>query len=448
MPTLTAVLDPRGIDLKARIVAEFFGNPFLECSAEKLSFRLDASSDDVRNAVGDLERCGVVRVSDDIVLFEPAGDLYGDLRDLAAVYRSQSSEAREEIRQLESLARLEESLAVSREEVSAILDVVPLGVLLLDRYGSLLKANGIANSLLDLERSSVGEDVCGELGLSIEDLLEHSQSAEIYRERPLSVMTRPFRVQGSDVGVVITLQDISDRKRLEADAERTRESFFSMIRHELKRPLQSIDRFLDTVPSDEGLASNAQSAAVHLGGMIDDLLLLARMDRDPLAVRPSASVNIEELVSGWDLSYRGIALEKEISFTTRVAEGLPSIHIDERKFLQAIGNIVDNAIKFTPRAGEIELWVEYRNSVLSIIVDDSGPGIPPERRDQIFERFYQVKDGSGRSEGLGLGLAISAKVIASHGGRLVASDSPLGGTRMVLELPINPDNPSETERSN
>jgi signal transduction histidine kinase len=436
MPSLTADLDPRGIDLKARIVAEFFTNPFLECSTEQLSFRLDALADDVSHAVSDLERCGVVQVDDGVVLFEPAGDLYGDLRDLASIYRSESSEARAEVRQLESLSRLEQSLAVSRQEVSAILDVVPLGVLLLDRYGSLLKANGVAHGLIDLESRDVREDICGELGLVIEDLLERSVSVEVSGSRPLSVMARPFRVPGSDVGIVITLQDITERKRLEAESEQTREAFFSMIRHELKRPLHSIDRFLSTVDSDDPQAAHAQSAAGHLGDMINDLLLLARIDRDPLAVQPKQLVSIAELVSGWDLSYRDQMAAGGIQFTTRVADELPSLRIDERKFQQAVGNIIDNAVKFTPRAGKIELGAESRDGALSIVVDDSGPGIPLDQRELVFGRFYQAPEGSGRSEGLGLGLAISVSVVAAHGGTIAVQESPLGGARFVMVFPM------------
>ncbi|MBE84318.1 MAG: hypothetical protein CME21_22655 [Gemmatimonadetes bacterium] len=436
MSTLTAVLDPRGIDLKARIVAEFFCNPFLECSADQLSFRLDALASDVTLAVSDLERCGVVRVDDDTVLFEPAGDLYGDLRDLAELYRSESTEAREEVRHLESLSRLEESLAVSRQEVSAILDVVPLGVLLLDRYGSLLKANGVAHSLLDLENEDIRSNLSGELGLELDDLLEHSISREVFRDRPLSVMTRPFRVHGSDVGIVVTLQDITDRKRLEAETERTREAFFSMIRHELKRPLHTIDRYLNAQSPDGGVVSHAQSASSHLGSMIDDLLLLARLDRDPLAVQPMLTVTVGELVSGWDLSYRGLADEKEITLRMSVEDDRVSVRIDERRFLQAVGNVIDNAVKFTPRTGTIELRAEREDSRLRILVDDSGPGIPLELREQVFHRFYQASDGTGRPEGLGLGLAITAGVVAAHGGRVTISDSALGGARFALELPV------------
>tara|TARA_A100001037_G_C15112471_1_gene619707 strand:- start:295 stop:1635 length:1341 start_codon:yes stop_codon:yes gene_type:complete len=444
MPTLTAALDPHGIDLKARIVAEFFGNPFLECSAEQLSFRLDATTPEVTDAVADLERCGVVQMDDDVVYFEPAGDLYGDLRDLAAIYRSQTFEAREEVRQLESLARLEASLAVSREEVSAILDVVPLGVLLLDRYGSLLKANGVAHSLLDLESAHVRDHVCGALDLPLEDLLERSINKEVYLETTLSVITRPFRVQGSDVGIVITLQDISDRKRLEAEAERTREAFFSMIRHELKRPLHSIDRFLNTVDLDGGLASHARSAAGHLSSMIDDLLLLSRIDRDPLTVQPTQKITAAELIAGWDLVYRDIASKKDISLTSRVDAPIPPLMIDERQFQQAVGNILDNAIKFTPRAGTIDLWAEQQGNTLSIVIDDSGPGIPLEQRDRVFDRFYQVRDGNDRTDGLGLGLAITARVIAAHGGSVEVTESPAGGARFILSIPSHTE---DTERS-
>lgn len=436
MSSLTAVLDPRGIDLKARIVAEFFANPFLECSAEQLSFRLDAATADIAHAVSDLERCGVVHVDADLVLFEPAGDLYGDLRDLASIYRSESADAREEMRQLESLSRLEDSLAVSRQEVSAVLDVMPLGVLLLDRHGSLLKANGVASTLLGLDSRDVRENICGDLGLAIEDLLECSTSSEVEKSRPLAVLTRPFLVQSSDVGVVITLQDISDRKHLESEAERSREAFFSMIRHELKRPLNSIDRYLDTVPTGEGLAMHAEVAAGQLGSMIDDLLFLARIDRDPLAVQPTQTVTIQELVSGWDLGYRSLTSKKEIQFTTHVDDNLPSLQIDERKFQQAVGNIIDNAVKFTPRTGRIELRAECRDDCISIVVDDSGPGIPLNQREKVFERFYQANEGSGRSDGLGLGLAIAARVAVAHGGRVAAEESPLGGARFVLMFPV------------
>lgn len=446
MPTLTAVLDPRGIDLKARIVAEFFSNPFLECPLAGLAARLGSSADDVSHAVSDLERCGVLRVEDEAVLFDPAGDLYGDLRDLAALYRSESTEAREEVRQLESLARLEESLAISRQEVSAILDVVPIGVLLLDRYGSLLKANGIAHALVDLESATARKDVCADLGLDLDDLLERSTSCEVQRDRPLAVVTRPFRVQGSDVGIVVTLQDISDRKRLEAEAERTREAFFSMIRHELKRPLNTIDRYLEAGPASGELAGHARAAAGHLGAMIDDLLLLARMERDPLAVRPSRDVTIGELVAGWDLGYREVAAEKDITLTSQVEDGDATLRVDERRFLQAVGNIIDNAIKFTPRAGKIDLRAERCGLSLRIRVDDSGPGIPLDQRARVFDRFYQVREGNTRAEGLGLGLAISARVIAAHGGAIRVDESPLGGARFILEMP-GADRTGETERA-
>ncbi|HCK10180.1 MAG TPA: hypothetical protein DHW45_09915, partial [Candidatus Latescibacteria bacterium] len=220
------------------------------------------------------------------------------------------------------------------------------------------------------------------------------------------------------------------------ETERTREAFFSMIRHELKRPLHTIDRYLNAQSPDGGVVSHAQSASSHLGSMIDDLLLLARLDRDPLAVQPMLTVTVGELVSGWDLSYRGLADEKEITLRMSVEDDRVSVRIDERRFLQAVGNVIDNAVKFTPRTGTIELRAEREDSRLRILVDDSGPGIPLELREQVFHRFYQASDGTGRPEGLGLGLAITAGVVAAHGGRVTISDSALGGARFALELPV------------
>ena len=181
---------------------------------------------------------------------------------------------------------------------------------------------------------------------------------------------------------------------------------------------------------------HAEVAAGQLGSMIDDLLFLARIDRDPLAVQPTQTVTIQELVSGWDLGYRSLTSKKEIQFTTHVDDNLPSLQIDERKFQQAVGNIIDNAVKFTPRTGRIELRAECRDDCISIVVDDSGPGIPLNQREKVFERFYQANEGSGRSDGLGLGLAIAARVAVAHGGRVAAEESPLGGARFVLMFPV------------
>ena len=161
---------------------------------------------------------------------------------------------------------------------------------------------------------------------------------------------------------------------------------------------------------------------------------MPRERRGPLAIQAADDVTVAELVSGWDLSYRTRAADKDITLVTRVGDGETTLRVDERRFQQAVGNIIENAIKFTPRSGTIELRTERRENRLCIVIDDSGPGIPIDERERVFNRFYQLRTGSGRSEGLGLGLAISTKVISAHGGDISAGASPLGGARFTLEF--------------
>ncbi len=433
MSALTAVLDPQVIDLKARIVADFFVNPFLECTRGALALRQARPVAQVDAAVADLVRCGVLLERDEVVVFEPAGDLYEDLRQLASIHRRQDADARQELKQLESLSRTQDALAVQREEVRAILDLVPVGVLLLDRYGSLLKANDACRQLLDLDASEVARDVCGHLDLRLETVLQEEVTVERTLDRPIEVTAGPFVATGSEAGVVVIVKDVTERKQFEREAEQTRDDFFSMIRHELRRPLMTIDRYLAS-PDLEGLLPHARVASTHLGAMLDDLLFLARLERDPLAIRPTDEVAIDAMLAGCELAFRNRATEQGVGLETR-ASAATRMCVDERRLVQCVGNLIDNAIKFTPRGGVVAIDSESSRDTVVIAVEDSGPGIPKAERQRVLERFYQVQKGDGRVNGLGLGLSICARVVEAHGGALTIDDSELGGVRVSMTLP-------------
>ncbi|MBK35094.1 MAG: hypothetical protein CME26_06130 [Gemmatimonadetes bacterium] len=434
MSTLTAVLDPQVIDLKARIVADFFVNPFLECTRDALAMRQDRPVAQIDVAVADLLRCGVLLERDDLVVFEPAGDLYEDLRQLASIHRRQDSDARQELKQLESLSRTQDALAVQREEVRAILDLVPVGVLLLDRYGSLLKANHACRQLIDLDAVEVTRDVCAHLGLRLETVLQEEKTVEIILDRLLEITAGPFVTEGSEAGVVAIIKDVSERKELEHEAERTRDEFFSMIRHELRRPLMTIDRYLSSQDL-EALRPHALAASGHLGAMLDDLLFLARLERDPLSVKPVDGVAIDALVAGCELAYRDRMREADLTLVIDLDARGQRLTVDERRLVQCVGNLLDNAIKFTPPGGRVLLGCTLTREGTTIGVEDSGPGIPASEREQVLERFYQIQKGDDRVSGLGLGLAICARVMRAHGGGVTIDDSHLGGARIQLHLP-------------
>ncbi len=402
-------LDPEGVQLKRRIVSAFFENPFLEADAPALALRCDADQETLTAALADLCRCGVLTCAAEQYRFEPENGIYEETAALAAARGGEEAAVRQQVVELETLVRLRETLAVTRQEVSAILEMVPAGVLLMDRYGHLLKSNALARDLVGLVSEGPEADVCGRLGLDLAQVLEREAHTEVELERPLAVISRPFQAAGSEAGAVITVQDITYRREMEARAEHVREEFFSMIRHELRKPLLTVERFLGSLPVAEGL-DQARTAAAFLGAMVDDMLSLARLERDPMAVRLQDGVSLGFLLAGSDLAYRARALEAGLCLRMAPPEEDVVFHGDERRLNQVVGNLLDNAIKFTPQGGEVALAGGREAGEVWISVTDSGAGIPEAERERIFGKFYQVRNDDGRPGGLGLGLAICQRV--------------------------------------
>jgi two-component system sensor histidine kinase TctE len=133
-----------------------------------------------------------------------------------------------------------------------------------------------------------------------------------------------------------------------------------------------------------------------------------------------------------------LAEERGVGIDVRIGADLPVV-ADPLMIRQAIMNVVDNAIKFSPEGGQVRIRASSTAREHALIVDDDGPGIPPDERERVFERFYRVEGGSAHHrEGTGLGLAIVAWAIEAHHGRLVIGENEQGGARVVLALPRNP----------
>ena len=435
MQDLLGKLEPRDLAFKGRIALGFYDNPFLEGDVEALWVRFGGDRAVLASALADLRRCGVLGIELGRYGFAPEDG------DAVAAWclslRGRDADLRQEVLERETLARLGEKLSVSQREVSAVLEMVPIGVVLLDRFGHVLKGNAPARKLLKLRDASFDVDVCAKLGLDLAQVLATGCAAEIDGPPPLSVTAQPFRVSGSDTGAVIIVQDISARRALEAETERLREAFFSMIRHELHKPLMAVDRFLGQLASersgDEALGL-ARAAASHLGAMIDDMLLLARLERDPLTVAPDGEVSLQFLIAGADLAFRDRAQEARVVLEVVSPEDDVVFCGDAQRLGQVIGNLLDNALKFTPEGGRVVLSGGRDGDRVWFSVRDSGPGIPEAERERIFDRFYQARTDAGRQPGLGLGLAICREVVAAHGGQIAVLDAD--GALIRVCLPI------------
>jgi two-component system, OmpR family, sensor kinase len=223
--------------------------------------------------------------------------------------------------------------------------------------------------------------------------------------------------------------------------------------HELRTPLVTIRGFSElyrhgALATQEDVAtamSRIESEAKRMGSMVEDLLLLARLDEQ----RPLQEKPVDLLLLAHDA-----VVDTQASDRTRVVSltgldggkaGSAPVHGDEAKLRQVVGNLVGNALRYTPDGTPIELAVGVRTEAngqkLSVIeVRDHGPGIPPEEAPRIFERFYRADTSRTRDTGgSGLGLAIVAAIVGSHGGSVRVQETDGGGATLVVSLPFQDD---------
>jgi len=213
------------------------------------------------------------------------------------------------------------------------------------------------------------------------------------------------------------------------------------IAHELRTPLSVILGHAEGV-HDGVLAPSLETfeiirdEASRLEQLVDDLRTLSRAGADELPIerQPVAPLTLLEDVQA---AHTHRSEQKNISLSLQVALNLPEIIVDPGRMMQVLNNLVDNALRYTPEGGRVLLSAQIVNEKLEIRVQDSGPGIPEDELDHIFDRFYRSDPSRQRDEGgSGLGLAIARAIVEKHNGRIWAESRPGEGTTIVIHLPV------------
>jgi two-component system OmpR family sensor kinase len=225
-----------------------------------------------------------------------------------------------------------------------------------------------------------------------------------------------------------------------AAVEQRLRQFVADASHELRTPLTSMRGYAELVRRNPGMdpaeleaaLSRIEAEARRMGVLIDDLLLLARLDRGrPLERAP---VDLEGLVA--DACSDARVSDPGRTITTRVTAPL-FIPGDELQLRQVLANLLRNALVHTPSGTLVEVVLREEPGWAVIEVIDHGPGIPLAARGRIFERFHRADPERSRDQGgSGLGLSIVAGVVAAHGGRVGVADTPGGGATFRIELPL------------
>jgi two-component system sensor histidine kinase BaeS len=226
-------------------------------------------------------------------------------------------------------------------------------------------------------------------------------------------------------------------------AEEIRRRLLTNLVHELSRPLgamlSAIQALLSGGDQDPAfrreLLEGMQSEVRRLQRLLSDLVQLRDRlsERFTLDRRPTAlSTWLPQTLSPW----REAAQQKGLVWQVFLAPDLPTLEVDPDRLGQALGNLLSNAVRYTPAGGTVSVSADSNGDAVRISVSDSGVGIAPEEQAHVFEPFYRVQEGRRFPQGMGLGLTIARDIVRAHGGRLEMESTPGQGSRFTIRLPL------------
>ncbi|HVT04680.1 MAG TPA: GAF domain-containing sensor histidine kinase [Thermoanaerobaculia bacterium] len=219
-----------------------------------------------------------------------------------------------------------------------------------------------------------------------------------------------------------------------------RDEFFSLVTHEIKNPLTSVQGYADIVEMElaGGNISEAQQAvqvvkaeARKILRLMEDLLDSSKMQAGKFTIRKEPT-DLSTVVSTMARKYDG---RTDHTFTLKIADDLPTVYGDETRLGQVVENLVSNAVKYSPEKTPIQITLWFDASAVYCSVADKGLGVSPEKLPLIFERFYRVEEGGAEVKGTGLGLFISRQIARMHGGEIRVKSRVGEGSVFTLELP-------------
>lgn len=347
-----------------------------------------------------------------------------------------------------------QTILYQKNEIETILSTMSEGILVVDKNDRILRVNPSAERLLGCRFDEVQNRTIQEV-LRIKELLDFTQNAlnsDTPTEGEITVFSSPetrfFQAygaplkngEGEKIGVLIVLNDYTKIRKL----ENMRKEFVANVSHELKTPLTTIQGFLETLK--EGAIREPENAikflniiekhTQRLNAIIDDLLTLSRLEQDT-EEKPIEKTEtcLEQPIHEAIALCQAKAEEKKIHLEVQCPAEIKA-RIHEALLVQAIANLIDNAIKFSPPESKVRIECGEEAENVYIRVQDWGCGIEEKHLPRLFERFYRVDKGRSRQlGGTGLGLSIVKHIIQAHGGEVKVESKLNQGSIFTIVLP-------------
>jgi two-component system phosphate regulon sensor histidine kinase PhoR len=334
--------------------------------------------------------------------------------------------------------------------LQAVFKAVPGGIIAIDKHETVTMVNPAAMEMFSLSANPEG--------LHFLEVVKHAKLEAVIREaltknasvereitmhkgmeaRFLQVFAVPVVVNGAAFGVILLAQDITRIRKLES----MRSDFAANVSHELKTPLTVISGFIDTL-KDPGISRQDTERFLdiisleseRLARLIDDVLSLSEIEST--VVTPATIVDIRQGVREAAELLQNNARDKNIALSVDLPMNRIPVAADKDRIKQMMINLIDNAIKYTPEGGSVDVSVTQEESFCVIRVRDTGIGIPEELLPRLFERFYRVDKSRSRAlGGTGLGLAIVKHIVSLLGGRIDVQSEVGAGTQFEISLPV------------
>ncbi len=345
------------------------------------------------------------------------------------------------------------TLVAERNEQKAVLSSMIESVLAIDRSERVMALNDAAAKLLDVDaRQAIGRTIQEVArNVPLQKFVAEALAADAVLERDIALHgDEPRHLQahgapvldaaGRRIGAVIVLNDVTRLRRLET----VRRDFVANVSHELKTPVTSIKGFLETLlggaleepENARRFVEIASRQADRLGAIIEDLLVLSRIDQETgqPGIEKSPTL-LASVIDGAVDVCRNKADQKKIRLDATCTAGL-SAPVNAALVEQAVVNLIDNAIKYSDAGDVVEIRGSSSGGSVSITVRDHGPGIDAEHLPRLFERFYRVDKARSRSlGGTGLGLAIVKHIVQTQGGTVDVESTPGHGSTFSLRFP-------------
>jgi len=314
------------------------------------------------------------------------------------------------------------------------------GFILADKDAHILLVNQAARSIFNTQNEGI-------TGKAIEEVFSHPDLLDIFRsQRKFPYRSEisldnghTYSVQSSlipGVGLAVIMQDITHYKEL----DRKKTEFLNSISHDIRSPLTSIYGFIGLIdrvgPINRQQAEfihHIQTSVQHITALINDLLDLNRVEAE-FDTRVG-EVNMKQVLTQTIANLEYQISEKMQEVSLAIPNELPLILGNPLHLQRMVSNLIENAIKFTPPAGKIEVRCRADKQQLILEVSDNGPGIPPADQPRIFDKFYRGSNFSQVTNGTGLGLSIVKSIVDKHYGRIWVESTPNGTTFTVI-LPV------------